>query len=157
MHAFARAEASIHEAEAALGRGEYEIAAAHVAATRDALRDAKGGSAKRARVGGGDGEGGGGRKRFGPRVFAHCAVRGAATRQNGAEKSAGSGRLTDRYSTAALLPFRGWFKLAVTRTHTTRNFPPEHRRSIKTSPLSFSAWRRGCAVLPLPSPWHCVG
>ena len=49
--AFARAEASIHEAEAALARGEYEIAAAHVAATRDALRDASPG---------GDSPGGGG-------------------------------------------------------------------------------------------------
>ena len=49
--AFARAEASIHEAEAALARGEYEIAAAHAAATRDALRDASPG---------GDSPGGGG-------------------------------------------------------------------------------------------------
>ena len=35
--AFARAEASIRDAEAALARGEYEIAAAALAATRDAL------------------------------------------------------------------------------------------------------------------------
>ena len=38
--AFARAEASTRDAEAALARGEYEIAAAALAATRDALRDA---------------------------------------------------------------------------------------------------------------------
>ena len=47
--AFARAEASIHEAEAALARGEYEIAAAALAATRDALRDASGAVTHRAR------------------------------------------------------------------------------------------------------------
>lgn len=38
--AFARAEASTREAEAALARGEYEVAAAQLAASRDALRDA---------------------------------------------------------------------------------------------------------------------